>query len=146
MCALDARCGSISPRRLVSRPCGTFPPVHYWPNPAHKLETTEAGTPAWTPNKEKCPRGMTVEERDQLFAASVPVDGTDPRSRRFAIRRTNSGLEVFDIKWGRDVDGDPEFHGHPAWRIDRGVLKILRDRSLISAAELNRLRKELPGC
>jgi hypothetical protein len=89
---------------------------------------------------------MTVEERDEIFAASVPVDETNPCSRRFAVRRTSSGLEIFDIKYGRDTGGVPEFHGHPASRIDRGALRRLRDAGQINDAEYNRLRKELPGC
>lgn len=121
--------------------------MRYWPNPAHKEETTEAGPPAWNPNKEKCPRGMTVPERTELLEASIPIKPNDPRSRRFAVRRTESGrLEFFDIKYTRDVDDDIEFHGHPASRVDRGVLKIWRDRGTITDAEYNRLRKDLPGC
>jgi hypothetical protein len=54
-----------------------------------------------------------------------------------------SGTQVGD---GRDVDGVPEFHGHPASRIDRGALKLLRDVGQITPTEYNRLRKELPGC
>ncbi len=90
---------------------------------------------------------MTVPERDELLRASVPISPDDPRSRRFAVRRTATGLlELFDIKFTRDVDEDFEFHGHPASRIDRGVLKVLRDRGVVTAAEYNRLRKDLPGC
>jgi hypothetical protein len=89
---------------------------------------------------------MTIEERNAILAASAPVDPGDPRSRRFGVRRAPAGLEIFDIKYGRDVDGDPEFHGHPASRIDRKALKLLRDTGQITAAEYNRLRKELPGC
>lgn len=100
----------------------------------------------WNPDKAKCPRGMTVEERNALLAASVPVDAADPRSRRFAVRRTATELEVFDLKYGRDVDGIPEFHGHPASRIDRRTLRLLRDSGQITPIEYNRLRKELPGC
>jgi hypothetical protein len=100
----------------------------------------------WNPDKAKCPRGMTVEERNAILAASVAVDASDPRSRRFAVRRTPTELEIFDIKYGRDVEGIPEFHGHPASRIDRGALKLLRDADQITPAEYNRLRKELPGC
>jgi hypothetical protein len=37
--------------------------MRYWPNPAHKAETTEAGPPLWTPDKDLCPTGMTVAER-----------------------------------------------------------------------------------
>lgn len=89
---------------------------------------------------------MTVEARNVLLATSVAVDASDPRSRRFAVRRTSTELEIFDIKYGRDVDGVPEFHGHPASRIDRGALKLLRDTGQITPTEYNRLRKELPGC
>lgn len=89
---------------------------------------------------------MTVEDRNVLLATSVPVDASDPRSRRFAVRRTSTGLEIFDIKYGRDVDGIPEFHGHPASRIDRRALKLLRDTGQITSAEYNRLRREIPGC
>ena len=120
--------------------------MRYWPNPAHKVETTEAGPPVWIPNKDKCPRGMTVAERNLLLADSEPVQPGDVRSRRFAMRRTETGLEFFDVKYTRDVDGDPEFHGHPATRVDRRVLKRFRERDLITDAEFNRFRKELPGC
>jgi hypothetical protein len=89
---------------------------------------------------------MTVAERDALFEASIPVMPGDPRSRRFALRRSAAGLEVFDVKYGRDVDGDPEFHGHPASRVDRRALKVWRDRGLITPAEYNVLRRDLPGC
>ena len=30
--------------------------MRYWPNPAHKRETTEAGPPAWSPDKDPCPK------------------------------------------------------------------------------------------
>ena len=100
----------------------------------------------WNPDKAKCPRGMTVEQRNAVLAASVPVEASDPRSRRFAVRRTSTELEIFDIKYGRDVDGVPEFHGHPASRIDRGALKLFRDAGQITPTEYNRLRRKLPGC
>jgi hypothetical protein len=44
--------------------------MRYWPNPAHKQETTEAGPPQWRPGKEPCPREMTVAERDELLTAA----------------------------------------------------------------------------
>lgn len=89
---------------------------------------------------------MTVAERQALLKASVPVDPADPRSRRFAIRRTAAGLEIYDIKFTRDEAGEPEFHGHPATRIDRSALRQLRDRGDVTAAEYRRLARELPGC
>ena len=78
---------------------------------------------------------MTVEERNQLFEDSVPVDPNDAGSRRFAIRRTAAGLEIYDIKCGGELNGDPEFHGHPASRIDRSVLETFRDRGAITQVE-----------
>lgn len=100
----------------------------------------------WIPNKEKCPRHMAVEERQRLLEMSTPIDPSDPRSRRFALRGEAGCVEVFDVKWGRDVEGEPEFHGHPASRVDRGVLKSWRADGRISPSEYNRLRRELPGC
>lgn len=120
--------------------------MRYWPNPAHKEETTEAGPPEWIPDKEKCPRWMTVAERNSLLQASVAREADNAHSRRFAIRRTAKGLEIYDIKWTRDVDGDQEFHGHPASRIPRSVLKEFRVRGLVTEAEYRRLSRELPGC
>jgi len=120
--------------------------MRYWPNPAHKAETTEAGPPRWSPDKEKCPPDMTVDERNRLLRASVAIDDANPSSRRFVVRRTGRGLELYDIKYTRHVDGEPEFHGHPASRIDRSVLKRLRDRGDLSASEYRRLSRELPGC
>jgi hypothetical protein len=120
--------------------------MRYWPNPAHKTRTSEAGPPAWSPDKDPCPSDMTVADRNALFLASVPVAPADPRARRFAIRRTTHGLEVYDVKWTRDVDDDPEFHAHPASRVPSVVLKAWRDDGTITQAEYGRLRKELPGC
>lgn len=47
--------------------------MKYWPNPAHKRETTEAGPPRWRPYKEPCPR-MTVTERQALMDSSIQAD------------------------------------------------------------------------
>ncbi len=121
--------------------------MRYWPNPAHKSETTESGPPKWNPDKDACPSDMTVAERNGLFQGSMPVDDSDPTSRRFALRRTDEGtVEFYDVKLTQIVDGEPEFHGHPASRVDRRVLRRMRDEGLITAAEYNRLRKALPGC
>jgi hypothetical protein len=120
--------------------------MRYWPNPAHKSDTTEAGPPVWSPDKEKCPRGMTIDERDDLLVKSIPIDDADPTSRRFVARRTERGLEIYDIKFTRMVGDDAEFHGHPATRIDRRVLRKMRDAQIITHAEFRRLLRELPGC
>lgn len=117
----------------------------YWPNPAHKDHTSEAGPPSWNPYKEKCPR-MTVAERDALLQASIPVDPRDPRSRRFAVRRTAAGIELFDVKYTEDRGGVPVFHGHPASRVPIEVLREMKSLGSITDAEYSRLRKELPGC
>lgn len=89
---------------------------------------------------------MTVEERASLLEGSVSVDPGDPRARRFAVRRTERGIEIFDIKWTRDVDGEPEFHGHPASRVDRLALRIFTERGALTESEGRRLARELPGC
>jgi hypothetical protein len=121
--------------------------MRYWPNPAHKVETTEAGPPVWVPDKEKCPPRMTVPERRALLEASVPMDPNDARSRRFALRRVEHGVELFDVKWTEDdADGEAVFHGHPASRVPRSVLKHWRDAGTLTAAEYRRLSRALPGC
>lgn len=114
----------------------------YWPNPAHKNETTEVGPPVWRPNKAKCP-AMTIDERRTLLAASVAENEADPHSRRFAMRRTASAIEFFEAKWTRDVDADAEFHGYPTLVVPGTVLRKLRDAGSISQAEYERVRKEL---
>ena len=85
---------------------------------------------------------MTVAERNALLEASVPVDPGDPHSRRYVVRRTPHGIELYDLKWTRDVDGGPEFHGHPATYVPGGMLKRFRDNTVITAAEYKRLRKQ----
>ena len=89
---------------------------------------------------------MTVSERNELFKNSTPRDPADPHSRRFAIRRTGRGLECYDLKWTRDVGGEPEFHGHPASRVPPKVLRTWHSEGLITTAKYTRLLKELPGC
>lgn len=109
--------------------------MRYWPNPAHKLETTEAGPPRWRPGKEPCPAGMTVAERQELLEASIPA-GDDPRSRRYAVRRDATGrLEFFEAKWTEDRSGDPVFHGHPTRRVPAAVLRRFVKDGRISRAE-----------
>lgn len=116
--------------------------MRYWPNPAHKRETTVAGPPAWRPNKDPCPDDLAVEERDELLATSLPKDGAAPHSRRYNARRTDRGLELYEAKWHADVDGEPEFHGHPTRRVPGRVLRALRDEGKITVAEYRKLVKE----
>lgn len=118
--------------------------MRYWPNPVHKRETTEAGPAKWRPAKAPCP-DMTVEERTRLLTDSVPVDPSDPSSRRFNVRRTDTGLEVYDAKCHRVVDGVAEFHGHPATYVPAKVLRDLRDLGRLTEPEYKRLIKDF-GC
>ena len=136
-------------RGTAGRGVGGYPPprygcvVRYWPNPVHKRGTTEAGPPAWRPSKEPCPDHLRVEEREALLVAAVSSDPDDSRSRRYKVRREGGRLELFEAKWHRDVDGDPEFHGHPTTRVPSRVLRALRDSGRLSPAEYRRLVKEL---
>ena len=79
--------------------------MRYLPNPAHKIETTEAGPPAWRPDKTPCPKEMTLAERTQLLLDSIAEDPNSPASRRFAVRRSESGLEFFAAQMTRVVNG-----------------------------------------
>ncbi len=84
---------------------------------------------------------MTVPERNELLETAVPRDPHDPRSRRFNVRRGPDGLEVYDAKWTQAVDGDPEFHGHPATHVPAAVLRAFRDQGKITEAEYRHLVK-----
>jgi hypothetical protein len=119
--------------------------MRYWPNPAHKRQTTEAGPPLWRPNKEPCPDDMTVQERRELLSSSIPNDPGDPHSRRYNVRRTSRGIELYEAKWTRDVNGVPEFHGHPASYVPARVLRTFLADGKITSPEYNRLRKDF-GC
>jgi hypothetical protein len=86
---------------------------------------------------------MTIEERNALLLASIPEDPTNPRSRRYTFRRAAHGIEFFEAKWTCDVDGDPEFHGHPTRRVPGRVLKVLLENGAITRPEYERARKNL---
>lgn len=116
--------------------------MRYWPNPAHKRRTSEAGPPLWRSGKTPCPDDMTVTERNALLAAAVADRPEDPRSRRYNVRRGPRGLELYDFKWTRDVDGDPEFHGHPTTFLKGEILRRLLATGAISESEYGRLRKK----
>lgn len=119
--------------------------MRYWPNPAHKRQTTEAGPPRWRPDKEPCPDDMTIDERRQLLDSAVPLDPSNPRSRRFNVRRGTAGMELYDAKWTQDVAGEPEFHGHPATFVPAKILRALRDKGRISPTEYKNLVRRF-GC
>src|SRR5688500_6137397 len=108
--------------------------VQYWPNPAHKKETTEAGPPGWHPGKDACPERMSVDERNELLRDSIPLDPDNPCSRRWAIRRAEGLLEFFDVKWTGTLEGDDVFHGHPASYVPVAILRRFRDRGDVSGA------------
>jgi hypothetical protein len=89
---------------------------------------------------------MTVNERRELLAASLPIDPDDPHSRRFAVRRSEVGLELYDAKChGEASNGEPEFHGHPATFVPVKILRQFREAGSITSAEYRRLVRDF-GC
>lgn len=117
--------------------------MRYFANPAHKKETTEAGPPRWRPDKEPCPEGMTLRERTELLRESIAERPDSPASPRFAVRRSESGLEFFTARMTRVVDGEVEYHGYPTRRVPGRVLRRLREQGRISQAEYRNLVKRL---
>jgi hypothetical protein len=113
--------------------------MRYWPNPAHKKQTTEAGPPRWWPDKTPCPDDLTIAERDELLLTSVPRDPGDAHSPRFNVRSGLAGLEAYEAKWTRDVEGEPEFHGYPTHRVPTRVLRVMRDRGTITEREYRQM-------
>ena len=116
--------------------------MYYYPNPAHKTETTEAGPPRWRPDKEPCPR-MTPRERTALLQESVARDPDSPTSQRFAVRRGTSGLEFFTARVTRIVNDDVEYLGYPTRQVPGSVLRWFRDQGRITNAEYRNLLKRL---
>jgi hypothetical protein len=86
---------------------------------------------------------MTIEERDALLAASIAVDPADTRSRRYALRRTVAGIELFDVKHTGTVGGEEEFHGHPASWVPARILRRFRDSGDLSQAEYQVLARTM---
>jgi len=116
--------------------------MRYWPNPAHKKQTTEAGPPKWWPDKEPCPEEITPAERDELLRNAIATDEANPRSRRYAVRRSSAGLEVYDAKCHGDYEGEPEFHAHPAGYVPASVLRALRDSGVLTLPEYKKLVRQ----
>jgi hypothetical protein len=115
----------------------------YWPNPAHKIEATDAGPPQWSPDKEKCPV-MSSTETNELLESSIPLDESDPTSRRFAVRLVAGAFEFFEAKFTQiRPEGQLEFHGHPTRRVPAVVLRRFRSRLSLSEAQYRRLLAEL---
>ena len=116
----------------------------YEPSPAHKVETTVVGPPKWNPHKERCPTDLGIAEREELLADSVARDDDALAPRRWAVRRTAKGLEFYESKLTREMpDGALVVHGHPTLRVPPSVLRNWRRAGTITAAEYNRLRREL---
>lgn len=117
--------------------------MRYVANPAHKVETTEAGPPVWRPDKTCCPKGMTLRERALLLRNSIAENPNSPTSRRFAVRRSESGLEFFAAQLTQVVNGVAEFHGYPTNHVPGRVLRQFRNRGTISPSEYRKLVKRL---
>lgn len=117
--------------------------MRYFANQAHKIDTTEAGPPRWRPDKTPCPEGMTLRERTRLLRDSIPEDPDSPTSRRFSVRRTESGLEFFTAQVTQAVNGEVEYHGYPTSHVPGKVLRRFRDQDKNSRSEYRRLVKRL---
>lgn len=117
--------------------------MRYFANPAHKVETTEAGPPAWRPDKTPCPEGMTLPERTHLLLNAIAEDQNSPASRRFAVRRSDSGLEFFAAQMTRIVNGETEYHGYPTGYVPGNILRQFRENGSITRPEYNKLVKRL---
>jgi hypothetical protein len=88
---------------------------------------------------------MTITERNALLNESIAWDPSNPTSRRFTVRRGQAGLELFDIKFHDYVDGEPEFHGHPASFVPASILRAFSQSGQISRAEYRHLVRTF-GC
>jgi hypothetical protein len=122
----------------------TRPRFRYEPSPAHKYGTTEVGPPRWNPFKERCPADLTIEEREDLLRQSFAADSQAETPRRYALRRTTAGLELYECKLTRvEPDGTIVVHGHPTRRVPPAVLRQMRDADQITPAEYRQLVKEL---
>jgi hypothetical protein len=84
---------------------------------------------------------LTIADRNALLEAAIPIDPVSPRSRRYNVRRTLGGLEIYEAKFTEEAAGTVVFHGHPATYVPAKVLRQFRDQGLISAAEYRRLVK-----
>jgi hypothetical protein len=99
---------------------------------------TEAGRGRWRPDKTPCPDDLTVAERNELFLSSVADDPADPCSKRYNVRRTARGLELFEAQCAPDLN-DVVCHGYPTSHIPPKVLRVLRAGGTITETEYDRL-------
>lgn len=116
----------------------------YAPNPTHKREWTEVGPPAPRSDKSPCPSDIAAVECHELLQGSVPEDPADPRSRRYAVRRSDLGAELFAAQAHSPAGLEPiEFHGYPVSTAPAKVLRKLRDRGDLLSPEYRRLIRGL---
>lgn len=122
---------------------GAGPRLVYMPSAPHKTTTTEAGPPIWIPSKEKCPAELTTRDSQKLLRTSHAI-GDDPlETRRWAVRRTDRGIEFYESKFTENQpDGNVVVHGHPTARVPPAVLRKMKAAGEITEAEYNRFRKE----
>jgi hypothetical protein len=99
---------------------------------------TEAGPGRWRADKTPCPDDLTVAERDELFRTSIAEDPSEPCSKRYNIRRTARGLELFEAQCAREGER-VVCHGYPTNHIPVKVLRVLRAAGTITRAEYDRL-------
>ena len=86
---------------------------------------------------------MTLPERTQLLRDSIAEDPNSPKSRRFAVRRSESGLELFAAQMTRIVNGETEYHGYPTVYVPGRILRQYRGDGTITQPEYRKLIKRL---
>lgn len=118
--------------------------MRYAPNIVHKRAWTEAGPPSPRSDKSPCPPDLTAVECNALLQASVPEDASDPRTRRYAVRRSQVGLELFAAQVHSPAGQEPlEFHGYPVPTAPAGVLRAFPDRGDLMRSEYRQLVRAL---
>ncbi len=113
--------------------------MRYWPNPVHKRRMTEVGQGRWRPDKTPCPDDLTLAERNVLFLTSVAENPGDPCSKRYNVRRTEHGLELYEAQCTAGFNDVVECHGYPTSHIPTKILRALRDAGTITDVEYKRL-------
>jgi hypothetical protein len=118
--------------------------MRYAPNVVHKRQWTEAGPPSPRSDKSPCPSDLTTAECNALLQRSVPEDPTDARARRYAVRRSDVGVELFAAQVHSPAGQEPiELHGYPVPTAPAQVLRELRDRGELLEPEYRRLVRGL---
>lgn len=116
----------------------------YAPNPVHKREWTEVGPSAPRSDKSPCPSEITAVECQALLQNSILEDADDPRSRRYAVRRSDLGAEPFAAQAHSPAGQEPiEFHGYPVPAAPARVLRQMRNRGDLLQPEYRRFIRGL---